>query len=160
MARWARPGPPDVSTRPPGNTWFLDPEPQIARQLVQTLRNLSADGVGRCFRRGNVFRTSSPFLESIGGLVQGGLGVGEHGVRRDLLAAGMYQTDPLTIVGYPWIAMLLFLAAATGGFWMAWTILAGDVRKAHGPDESVPVNDLVTVTKSLVMLLARACGAS
>jgi acetylornithine deacetylase len=36
----------------------------------------------------------------------------------------------------------------------------GDVRKAHGPDESVPVNELVTVTRSLVMLLARACGAS
>jgi acetylornithine deacetylase len=36
----------------------------------------------------------------------------------------------------------------------------GDVRKAHGPDESVPVTDLVTVTRSLVMLIARACGAS
>jgi hypothetical protein len=24
--------------------------------------------------------------------------------------------------------MLLFLAAAGGGFWMAWTVLAGDVR--------------------------------
>jgi acetylornithine deacetylase len=36
----------------------------------------------------------------------------------------------------------------------------GDERKAHGPDESVPVTELVTVTRSLVMLLARACGAS
>jgi acetylornithine deacetylase len=36
----------------------------------------------------------------------------------------------------------------------------GDVRKAHGPDESVPVTDLVTVTRSLVMLIARVCGAS
>jgi acetylornithine deacetylase len=36
----------------------------------------------------------------------------------------------------------------------------GDVRKAHGPDESVPVADLVTVTRSLVMLVARACGAA
>jgi acetylornithine deacetylase len=36
----------------------------------------------------------------------------------------------------------------------------GDVRKAHGPDESVPVTDLVTVTRSLVMLIARACSAS
>jgi predicted unusual protein kinase regulating ubiquinone biosynthesis (AarF/ABC1/UbiB family) len=33
-----------------------------------------------------------------------------------------------TILGYPGLAMLLFLAAAAGGFWMAWTILAGDVR--------------------------------
>ena len=33
-----------------------------------------------------------------------------------------------TILGYPGLAMLLFIAAAGGGFWMAWTILAGDVR--------------------------------
>jgi acetylornithine deacetylase len=36
----------------------------------------------------------------------------------------------------------------------------GDVRKAHGPDESVPVTELVTVTRSLVILIARACGAA
>jgi acetylornithine deacetylase len=36
----------------------------------------------------------------------------------------------------------------------------GDVRKAHGPDESVPVADLVTVTRTLVMLIAGTCGAS
>ena len=36
-----------------------------------------------------------------------------------------------TILGYPGIAMLLFLAAAAGGFWMAWTILAGDVRRTR-----------------------------
>jgi len=35
---------------------------------------------------------------------------------------------PFTILGYPGLAMLLFLAAAGGGFWMAWTILAGDVK--------------------------------
>ncbi len=33
-----------------------------------------------------------------------------------------------TIFGYPGLAMLLFLTAAGGAFWMAWTILAGDVR--------------------------------
>jgi len=36
-----------------------------------------------------------------------------------------------TILGYPGFAMLLFLAAAGGGFWMAWTILAGDVRRTR-----------------------------
>ena len=35
---------------------------------------------------------------------------------------------PFTILGYPGLAMLLFLTAAGGGFWMAWTILAGDVK--------------------------------
>jgi hypothetical protein len=37
------------------------------------------------------------------------------------------------VVGGWWLlvtglAMLQFLAAASGGFWMAWPILAGDVR--------------------------------
>jgi ubiquinone biosynthesis protein len=34
-----------------------------------------------------------------------------------------------TIFGYPGLAMVLFLAAAAGGVWMAWTILAGDVKR-------------------------------
>ena len=36
-----------------------------------------------------------------------------------------------TIFGYPGIAMLLFLAAVAGGVWMAWTILAGDVKRTR-----------------------------
>jgi len=50
-----------------------------------------------------------------------------------IVGAAMLMRIPtsLTIFGYPWIAMLLFLAAAAGGFWMAWTILAGDVRKTR-----------------------------
>jgi acetylornithine deacetylase len=34
----------------------------------------------------------------------------------------------------------------------------GDVRKAHAPDESVPVDDLVQVTQALVLLAAEVCG--
>ncbi len=33
----------------------------------------------------------------------------------------------------------------------------GDVRLAHGPDESVPVAELVTVTEALVLTLLRTC---
>ncbi|HEU5039026.1 MAG TPA: ArgE/DapE family deacylase [Nocardioides sp.] len=33
----------------------------------------------------------------------------------------------------------------------------GDVRLAHGPEESVPVRELVAVTESLVLALVRAC---
>lgn len=36
----------------------------------------------------------------------------------------------------------------------------GDIRAAHQPDEFVPVDDLVTVTRTLVMLVARACGTA
>jgi predicted unusual protein kinase regulating ubiquinone biosynthesis (AarF/ABC1/UbiB family) len=34
-----------------------------------------------------------------------------------------------TILGYPGFAMVLFLTAAAGGVWLAWTILSSDVRK-------------------------------
>jgi acetylornithine deacetylase len=34
----------------------------------------------------------------------------------------------------------------------------GDVRHAHAPDESVPVDELVRVTQTLVLLVATACG--
>jgi predicted unusual protein kinase regulating ubiquinone biosynthesis (AarF/ABC1/UbiB family) len=40
----------------------------------------------------------------------------------------MRVQTPFTILGYPGLAMLLFLAAAGGGFWMAWGILVGDVK--------------------------------
>jgi predicted unusual protein kinase regulating ubiquinone biosynthesis (AarF/ABC1/UbiB family) len=44
-------------------------------------------------------------------------------------AAMLMQVETrFTILGYPGLAMLLFLAAAGGGFWMAWGILAGDVK--------------------------------
>ena len=34
----------------------------------------------------------------------------------------------------------------------------GDVRQAHAPDESVPVDELVRTTRTLVLLVAQACG--
>ena len=34
----------------------------------------------------------------------------------------------------------------------------GNVRDAHAPDESVPVDELVTVTQTLVLLVAELCG--
>jgi predicted unusual protein kinase regulating ubiquinone biosynthesis (AarF/ABC1/UbiB family) len=50
-----------------------------------------------------------------------------------IVGAAMMMRLPtsFTILGYPGLAMLLFLAAAGGGFWMAWTILAGDVRRTR-----------------------------
>ena len=62
--------------------------------------------------------------QRIGGFVQGGLGVGERGVRRDLLAAGMYTTDPLTIVGYRVLAAL-----AGVGVWL-WLAISSDISAA------------------------------
>jgi acetylornithine deacetylase len=62
------------------------------------------------------------------------------------------------VLGAPWGSDIRLLADV-GGI-PAVHYGPGDVRKAHGPDESVPVTELVTVTRSLVMLIARACGAS
>jgi len=41
----------------------------------------------------------------------------------------MRVQTPFTLFGYPGIAMVLFLVAAGGGLGMAWTILAGDVKR-------------------------------
>jgi predicted unusual protein kinase regulating ubiquinone biosynthesis (AarF/ABC1/UbiB family) len=48
-----------------------------------------------------------------------------------IVGAAMLMQVPtdFTILGYPGLAMLLFMLAAGGGFWMAWVILAGDVHR-------------------------------
>jgi ubiquinone biosynthesis protein len=48
-----------------------------------------------------------------------------------IVGAAMLMQVPtaFTILGYPGLAMVLFLAAVGGGFWLAWTIIAGDVRR-------------------------------
>jgi ubiquinone biosynthesis protein len=50
-----------------------------------------------------------------------------------IVGAAMLMRVPtaFTILGYPGVAMLLFLAAAAGGFYMAWTILFSDVHRTH-----------------------------
>jgi acetylornithine deacetylase len=62
------------------------------------------------------------------------------------------------VMGAPWGSDIRLLSDLAG--MPAVHYGPGDVRKAHGPDESVPVADLVTVTRALVMLVARVCGAS
>jgi ubiquinone biosynthesis protein len=48
-----------------------------------------------------------------------------------IVGAAMLMQVPtrFAILGYPGLAMLLFLAAAGGGLWLAWTIIASDVRR-------------------------------
>jgi tight adherence protein C len=64
---------------------------------------------------------SGPGLAAqVGGFAQNFLGVGEHGIRRELLAAGMYTTDPLTIIGYR-----LFATVGAVAVWL-WFALTTD----------------------------------
>ncbi len=66
--------------------------------------------------------TNSPagpgLAAQVGGFAQNFLGVGEHGIRRELLAAGMYTTDPLTIIGY---RLLAAVGAVAVWLWFAIT---------------------------------------
>jgi hypothetical protein len=50
-----------------------------------------------------------------------------------IVGAAMLMRVPttFTILGYPGVAMLLFLAAAAGGFYMAWTVLFSDVHRTR-----------------------------
>lgn len=50
-----------------------------------------------------------------------------------IVGAAMLVRVPtqFVILGYPGLAILLFLVAAGGGLWLAWTILAGDVRRSR-----------------------------
>lgn len=60
-----------------------------------------------------------PFLSmasQLGSLAQRFVGTGERGIRRQLLAAGMYDVEPTTIVGY---RVLAALGAAVLGIWIA-----------------------------------------
>jgi acetylornithine deacetylase len=36
----------------------------------------------------------------------------------------------------------------------------GDIRRAHAPDEFVPVSELLAVTRALVLTILRYCGAA
>ena len=58
--------------------------------------------------------TSIP--EHLGALVQRVVGTGERGIRRQLLAAGMYGVEPATIVGY---RLLALLGAALLWIWLS-----------------------------------------
>jgi tight adherence protein C len=53
----------------------------------------------------------SGFVAPIGGFAERVFGLGEHSVRRLLLAAGMYDTDPRTVVGFR------VLGASTAALW-------------------------------------------
>jgi tight adherence protein C len=52
----------------------------------------------------------------IGGLAQRLMGTGERGIRRQLLAAGMYDVEPATIVGY---RILALAALVVVWFWIS-----------------------------------------
>jgi len=70
---------------------------------------------------------SNPFMGlagSLGSLVQRVIGTGENGIRRQLLAAGMWEVEPATIVGYRVLA-----AAGSLALWI-WLAARSDFAPA------------------------------
>jgi tight adherence protein C len=87
----------------------------------------AVDKVGRIESYGFAAKLSPETAESghhplmsvasqLGSLAQRFVGTGERGIRRQLLAAGMYDVEPTTIVGY---RVLSALGAAVLGIWVA-----------------------------------------
>jgi tight adherence protein C len=71
--------------------------------------------------------THHPLVElagQLGTVAQHVVGTGERGIRRQLLAAGLYDTDPATIVGYRILA-----AVGTAILW-AWLSVSRDMSSA------------------------------
>jgi tight adherence protein C len=73
----------------------------------------------------------------IGGLAGNVLGVGEHGIRKQLLAAGMHDAEPLTIVGYRVLcavgaALLWIWFSASAGMSPVLILLGGGALGALG----------------------------
>ncbi len=68
--------------------------------------------------RGPTPRPLLGLAAKVGGLLQGFVGVGDRGIRLHLLAAGMYETDPLTIIGYRALAAAV---AVVAWIWFAAT---------------------------------------
>ena len=58
------------------------------------------------------------FARQIGGLAHHVFGTGERGIRKQLLAAGMYEVDPATVVGY---RVLALVALAVLWLWISLT---------------------------------------
>jgi tight adherence protein C len=65
-------------------------------------------------------RPLGALASGLGGLVQRVMGTGEQGIRSQLLAAGMYDVEPVTIIGY---RVLAAAVAAAFGIW--FTVGAG-----------------------------------
>ena len=60
-------------------------------------------------------RAFGALASSLGSVTQRAMGTGEQGIRRQLLAAGMYDVEPATIVGY---RVLAAVVGAALGLWL------------------------------------------
>jgi len=123
----------------------------LAGRSSQTIGQIESYGFSAEASREPGKKGSQPqmqgFAAQVGKFIGGIFGVGEHGIRRDLLAAGMYDTDPLTVVGYRamaaaglsvlwiWVAatrgmsFLLLVAGAVGLGLLGWMIPITVIRR-------------------------------
>jgi acetylornithine deacetylase len=97
-------------------------------------------------------------VEWTGGQFASGLLPDGHPLEAMLSAAHRQVTGRTpAVLGAPYGSDLRLLAGLAGIPTLHYG--PGSIRDAHKPDEFVPVDELVTVTRTLVMLVAQACGA-
>ena len=89
-------------------------------------------GYGRCIACGRCDRGDAPRVLASKGTFRGTMGL----VLAALIigAALMMRVDtPFRLLGYPGLAVLLFLGACVGGVAQIFSILTGDKRRQHRP---------------------------
>jgi acetylornithine deacetylase len=128
----------------------IEEDPDTARRALE--QRISAAAAGDPF-----LRDCPPRVEWSGGQFAGGHLPAGSGLR-DLVAAAHADTtggQRLRERGAPYGSDLRLYAGA-GVPTLHYG--PGDVRLAHGPDEAVDVDEVVRVTRTLVLAALRACG--
>ncbi len=129
----------------------IDEDPALARAALE-------EAVADVARSDPWLREHPPVVTWPGGQFASGRYAGDEGRLRELVArahADVTGAAPPRERGAPYGSDLRLYAGA-GIPTLHYG--PGDVRLAHGPEESVPVEELVAVAESLTLALVRACG--
>ena len=124
---------------------------------VTSARESLEEAVAEACRTDPWLREHPVRVEWVGGQFASGMLPDRHPLQ-DLVSRAHQQVTGRTpaALGAPYGSDLRLLSGLAG----VPTLLygPGDIRDAHRPNESVPIAELVTVTRTLVMLVADACG--
>jgi len=123
------------------------------------VRRAFADVIDQAAQRDPWLRDHPPRLEWWGAQFAPASTDPEHALSQSLINAHRSVTGETPIVrGMPYGADMRLLANEGG---MPTVIYGpGDVRRAHAPDEFVPIADLTVATQTLALSLLRFCGAA
>jgi acetylornithine deacetylase len=131
---------------------MLDEDPQLARSALE-------DAVAAASARDPWLRTHPPTVSWPGGQFASGRTVEGHPIIEQLATAVVdCAGGPAPALAAAPYGSDLRLYAGIGGI-PSLHFGPGDVRMAHAPREQVALDELVGVTRALLLLAARRCGA-